>query len=125
MAEKGPLGVKSSQLSETSNMCNYLHSNSDSLATQACHTDGYSSTPIVLYTQAGPIDNYQTLDGRSPGLSHRYYTDDHPLTPIIRHMGCHTDNYPPPTFTHIVCHTGCHTDDYHPNASHSTNLKTA
>ena len=48
LAEKGPLGVNSSQLSETTNMRNYPHSNSDSLATLACYTDGYSSTPIVL-----------------------------------------------------------------------------
>ena len=48
LAEKGPLGVNSSQLSETKNMRYYPHSKSDSLATPACHRDDYSSTPIVL-----------------------------------------------------------------------------
>ena len=84
LAEKGPLGVNSSQLSETMNMCNYPHS--DCLATQAFHTDGYSSTQIVLATQAGRIGNYQTRDGRAPGLSHRYHTDDHPqMTDSLPH----------------------------------------
>ena len=35
LAEKGPLGVNSNQLSETTNMRNYPHSNSDSLPLRA------------------------------------------------------------------------------------------
>ena len=77
MAKKGPLRVNSSQLSETTNMCNYPHSNSDSLPLRAVtqtailNTDSYGA-------QACRIDNYQARDGRAPSLSHRYRTDDHP-----------------------------------------------
>ena len=84
LAEKGPLGVNSSRLSETTNMCNYPHSNSYSLPLRAV---AVTQTDILntdsFGAQAGRIDNYQTRDGWAPSLSPRYHTDDHPLTPIV------------------------------------------
>ena len=105
LAEKGPLWVNSSQLSETTNMRSYPHSNSDSLPLRAVTQTATLNTDIFMAHR--PV-RLTTIKHAMVGPQ-AYHTD------ITQTTIPHTDSIPlravikttiPPTSTQIVCHYG-------------------